>query len=80
MSNGAGWAINAASTPSKAPRAIMIALPPMSSSAGVPSTIRVTAPGETAPLRPSAPPRPAVAMRLWPQAWPISGRASYSHR
>src|SRR3972149_5920838 len=37
-STGEGWAMRATSTPSKAPRSSMIALPPPPSSAGVPRT------------------------------------------
>jgi len=32
----------------------------------------------TAAVRPVAAPRAVEAMRLWPQAWPMVGRASYS--
>ena len=34
-------------------------------------------PARAARARPA--PRPDAAMMLWPQAWPIPGRASYSH-
>ena len=77
-SPSAGWTISAASTPSKAPASIIITLPPPPSSAGVPRmTIRPPTSSATAAAASPAP-RPAAAMTLWPQAWPMPGRASYS--
>ena len=78
-SASAGWTIIAASTPSKAPLRAIRTLPPPPSSAGVPMmrTVPPAASATAAAARPA--PRPAVAMMLWPQAWPTPGRASYSH-
>ena len=74
----AGCTIIAASTPSKAPRSAMRILPPPPSSAGVPriTTVPPSSSASAAAARPA--PSPAVAMMLWPQAWPMPGRASYS--
>ena len=64
--------------PSKAPSPAIRILPPPPSSAGVPSTTtRPPASSATAAAARPAP-RPAVAMMLCPQAWPMPGRASYS--
>ena len=73
-----GCIINAASTPSKAPRRAISSLPPPRSSAGVPRTRTLPGGpfGRLARARPA--PTLAVAIRLCPQAWPISGSASYS--
>ena len=46
---------------------------------GVPRTTRRPPSSSATAAAASPAPRPAVAMTLWPQAWPISGRASYSH-
>ncbi len=78
-SASAGWIMRAASMPSNAPRRAITILPPPPSSAGVPSTTsRPPAVSATAAAARAAP-SPAVAMTLWPHAWPISGSASYSH-
>ena len=75
---GQGCTIIAAWTPSKAPRSSMRTLPPPPSSAGVPSTrtVRPRSSATEASARPA--PTAVAAMMLWPQAWPISGSASYS--
>ncbi len=74
----AGWTIMAASTPAKAPRSAKSTLPAPPSSAGVPR-MRTRPPASPArPARARPAPRPAAAMTLWPQAWPMPGRASYS--
>lgn len=78
MSAGAGCTIRAASTPSKAPRSMRIALPPAVSSAGVPRTSTRNPRFPATAAVPIAAPADAAAMMLCPQAWPISGRASYS--
>ena len=67
-----------ASTPSNTPASSSRILPPPPSSAGVPMT--TTRPGKSCALAfsPSAAPMAAMAMRLCPQPWPISGSASYS--
>ena len=70
----------AASTPSRAPRSIMKILPPPPSSAGVPSTTSEPPTSSTTEAAPKAAPSPAAAITLCPQAWPISGRASYSQQ
>ena len=79
-SNGAGWTIIAAWTPSNAPRSSSSIFPPPPSSAGVPRTDTVR-PASSA-TGSSAMPAPAdmAAMTLWPHAWPISGSASYSQQ
>src|ERR671931_394342 len=59
----------AAWTPRKAPRSSSTTLPPPPSSAGVPSTVT---------SRPRPAPAAMAAIRLWPQAWPTPGSASYS--
>ena len=79
MSNGAGCTIIAACTPANAPRSSSRILPPPLSSAGVPTH----GDGEAERRRRRAPPRAprrrrVAAIRLWPQAWPMSGSASYS--
>ena len=79
-SPGAGWTIIATSTPSNAPRSAMIALPPPPSSAGVPSTTTRPPSSSARAARARPAPRPALPMMLCPQAWPIPGSASYSHR
>ena len=73
-----GCIISAASTPSKAPSRAISSLPPPRSSAGVPSMR--TRPGSAlaSGASASAAPSAEVAIRLWPQAWPMPGSASYS--
>ena len=76
----AGCTIIAASTPSNAPRRASSTLPPPPSSAGVPSTTTRPPSSRGRARRAASPaPRPAVPMMLCPQAWPMPGRASYSH-
>ena len=78
-----GWHIMATSTSSKAPARIRSTFPPPLSSAGQPSTVSradVTPARCRAILMPTPAPMPTWAIRLCPQACPISGRASYSHR
>ncbi len=78
MSAGAECAIIATSMSSKQPARIIVILPPYSSSAGVPRMTMRASPGSSARVSAAAAPTPTVAMRLWPQACPISGSASYS--
>ena len=75
-----GWEDRHISTPSKTPASNNLIFPPPPSSAGVPMTTR--RPGRFFMLAwtPSPAPKPAMAIRLWPQPWPISGKASYSAR
>ena len=77
-STAIGCAIIATSMSSKQPLFTMMHLPPYISSAGVPRMTTRASAGAIAPMRPIAAPTPAVAIRLWPQACPISGSASYS--
>src|SRR6266850_1719857 len=73
------WIIMAASTPSKTPASISFTLPAPPSSAGVPMTWMRPANGSVPSAARAAPaPTPAVAMTLWPHAWPMPGSASYS--
>src|SRR5215472_16043649 len=66
--------------PSKAPRSssriLPLALP--TSSAGVPITVTVRPTSSATLAAATAAPTAEAAMILWPQAWPISGRQSYS--
>src|SRR5439155_1577600 len=74
------WTIIAASTPSKMPPRISFTLPPPPSSAGVPMTwIRPLGSRSRTAARPTPAPAPAAAITLWPHAWPMPGKASYSH-
>ena len=50
------------------------------SSSGVPYTTRVPPWASTTCRRAAAAPAEMTPMRSWPQPWPTSGRASYSHR
>src|ERR687888_220247 len=68
----------AAWTPSKAPCSSSTTLPPPPSSAGVPSTISSTPRSSASPARATPTPAAMAAITLCPQAWPISGSASYS--
>ena len=77
-STGQGWIIMAAWTSKKAPRSSMRILPPPPSSAGVPSTRTCRPISSATAARASPAPTALAAMMLWPQAWPTSGRASYS--
>ena len=76
----AGCTIMAASTSAKAPSRAMRILPPPPSSAGVPRTTTLPPVSPTTSASAAAAPAPAAAMMLWPQAWPMPGSASYSHR
>ena len=69
----------AASASEKAPWRIISSLPPPPSSAGVPMTATRPPASPVSAARASPAPRPEAAMMLWPQAWPMPGRASYSH-
>jgi hypothetical protein len=53
-------------------------LPEYFSSAGVPSTVTRIPNSSAMPASATPAPAAAVAMMLWPQAWPTPGRASYS--
>ena len=75
---GHGWTIMAAWTSSKTPRSSIRILPPPPSSAGVPMTRTVRPSSSTRGRSPSPAPTAVAAMTLCPQAWPTSGRASYS--
>ena len=78
ISVGEGWTIIAACTPSKTPRSSMRILPPPPSSAGVPMTLTVMPRSSASGARARAAPTADAAMMLWPHAWPMPGRASYS--
>ena len=58
----------------------MYTFAPSDSSAGVPSTVMRPPVSCRTLLRPAAAPQLIVPIILWPQPWPTSGRASYSHR
>src|SRR3990170_1110761 len=58
----------------------MSTLPPPPSSAGVPSTTTFPGTRPATAARPIPAPSAAVQIKLCPQAWPISGSASYSAR
>src|SRR5919198_877772 len=68
----------AAWTPSKAPCSSSTTLPPPPSSAGVPCTVSSTPRSSASPARATPTPAAMAAITLCPQAWPISGSASYS--
>jgi len=76
-----GWEMRLMSTlwSVYAPRWMSLIFPPPPSSAGVPN--RTTLPGreerDMVWAVASAAATDALAMRLWPQAWPIVGRASW---
>ncbi len=74
------WIIMAASTSRNTPASISRTLPAPPSSAGVPITWMRPGKGRvvSAAARAAPAPVPAVAITLWPQAWPMSGSASYS--
>lgn len=74
------YAIREMSTPLYAPFSMSFAFPPPFSSAGVPNNCVL--PGIPNSFSTADKAKNAtillVAIKLWPQAWPISGRASYS--
>ena len=82
MDRSLGCMIRDISTPSKIPSSSMVIFPLPFSSAGVPNTFSVPPMPYFSMIsfKTTPAPAPLVPMRLWPQAWPSSGRASYSHK
>ena len=79
-SASAGWTIIAASTPSKRAAAGQDDLPAAALLGRRPEHDEpADRPAGPATAAASAAPEPAAAMTLCPQAWPMPGRASYSH-
>ncbi len=75
------WIIMAQSTSRKTPPLISFTFPPPPSSAGVPMTwMRPFGSWARTAARAAPAPTPDVAITLCPQAWPMPGSASYSHR
>ena len=75
-----GWIIIAASTSSNPPARMSATLPPPPSSAGVPIAASLPGSCSITARTPTDAATPIIAMRLCPQACPISARASYSWR
>ena len=72
--------MRATSSSSKAPSSVSCTLVQVISSSGVPYTTRVPPWASTVSFKAAAAPAEMTPIRSWPQPWPISGRASYSHR
>ena len=72
------WIMVARDSPSKAPLAAIPILAPFSSSAGVPKAYTVPWNWSLASARARAASTAMAQWALCPQAWPSSGRASYS--
>ena len=63
---------------SKAPASTSRTLPPPASSAGVPRIVTSIPTSSATRASPNPAPTADAAITLWPQAWPIPGKASYS--